>query len=168
MICPFYLGKAGILALCSEQQIPALFCILDLGLMFTVLLSGPCTMRCQWPTISQGACAAAYSPCYHPHFASTAGVVATFRLLFGFCFVLFLFVCLLGCLFACLCVCVFSGLTRRKLGRSLKKAVPVSVVGVIDYQGAQDIFKGMLARFLVATDNFSLTKAVDSVTMTIA
>ena len=65
-------------------------------------------------------------------------------------------------------MCVFSGLTRRKLGRSLKKAVPVSVVGVIDYQGAQDIFKGMLARFLVATDNFSLTKAVDSVTMTIA
>ena len=55
-------------------------------------------------------------------------------------------------------------LTRRKLGRALKKAVPVSVVGVIDYQGAQDIFKDMQARFIVATEKFSLSKAVDIAT----
>lgn len=45
-------------------------------------------------------------------------------------------------------------LNRRKLGRTLKKSVAVSIVGIIDYQGAHEIFHAMLRRVDIATKEF--------------
>eukprot|EP00039_Didymoeca_costata_P000461 m.45627 g.45627 ORF g.45627 m.45627 type:complete len:478 (-) comp10275_c0_seq2:720-2153(-) len=41
-------------------------------------------------------------------------------------------------------IVVIFALSRRQIGRALKRPVAVSVVGILNYQGAQDIFKDIL------------------------
>eukprot|EP00041_Stephanoeca_diplocostata_P018904 m.400231 g.400231 ORF g.400231 m.400231 type:complete len:783 (+) comp21158_c0_seq4:448-2796(+) len=45
-------------------------------------------------------------------------------------------------------------LRRRKLGRTLCKPVAVSIVGIRDYQGAQDIFHSMMERSAIAASEY--------------
>jgi selenocysteine insertion sequence-binding protein 2 len=50
---------------------------------------------------------------------------------------------------------VFFCLPRRLLGRVLRKKVPVSIVAVRDYQGAEDLFEAMLQQADAASEAYA-------------